>query len=156
MKTRTTTLFLVSAVAVLAVWVIWRSGEPRRNSIHVLERLQTSLNSSRADALIAEIVIPPALSQRTASEQAEFLRKALRDEVSPAGITALKREAIFGSLRVVFPEQAGRWSQQAGVNVDDCVAFKMEKSGIQAQVVIYRSGSDFRILRCINVSRLAS
>jgi hypothetical protein len=121
-----------------------------------LECLETSLNSYKADALVADVVIPPALSQRTISEQAEFIRKALRDEVSPAGIAELNKGAAFGPLREIFPAQADRWSQQAGVNVDDCVAFRLERSGVQAQVVIYRNGSDFRILRCVNVSRLAS
>ena len=155
-KTKTITLGLVSAVAVSAIWVIWEHGEPRRNSVRALERLETSLTSSKADALIADVVIPPALSQRTVSEQAEFLTKALRDEISPAGIAALRKEATFGPLREIFPGQADHWSQQSGIPVDDCLAFRMERHGIQAQVVIYRSGSDFRILRCVNVSRLAS
>ena len=145
MRTRTITLGLVSAATVLAVWVIWKHREPRRNSIHALECLETSLNSYKADALVADVVIPPALSQRTISEQAEFIRKALRDEVSPAGIAELNKGAAFGPLREIFPAQADRWSQQAGVNVDDCVAFRLERSGVQAQVVIYRNGSDFRI-----------
>ena len=74
--------------------------------------------------------------------------------MSPAGIVALKRAAVFGPLRDVFPDQAEQWAQQAGVKEEDCVAFKMEHGGVRAEVVLLAKDGSYRIIRCNNVKQM--
>lgn len=91
-KTRViaTLVCLLIAVAASLFWAAWKRDEPRRKSIHALEQLQSSLSTSSPESLATEVLLPPALAERTVSEQTEFIRKALQDEMSPAGIVALK------------------------------------------------------------------
>jgi len=158
MKVRgiTVGLSLLLLAAGVTVFVLWRRGEPRRSSIHTLERLQTSLGTGNPTVLLDTLLLPPALAQRTAPEQAEFINKTLRDEISPEGIVALKKGGRFGPLQEVFPAEGDRWAQQAGVKVEDCLAFRMERNSIQAEVVVHRSGTTYRIVRCNNVKQMAS
>ena len=105
----------MSTVALFDFCAVWSQDEPRRGSIHAVERFQVSLNTSESDTVTASVIVPPALSQRTMSEQSELVSKALRDETSPARISVfLKKGPQFGPLREVFPMQAERCSQQAG------------------------------------------
>jgi hypothetical protein len=101
------------------------------------------------------VFIPVAIQDRTPAEQQEFLDKALKDEISPAGVLALKRHAEFGDLKSLFPNEAAAWCRRAGVNADDCVAFKMERAGIRAEVVLVREGQTYRVVRCNNVKQMA-
>lgn len=69
------------------------------------------------------------------------------------------KKATFGTLRQLFPVQADRWAQQARVNPEDCIAFRMERDGIQAEVVMLKPSTTeivYRILRCNNVKQMAS
>jgi len=100
--------------------------------------------------------MPVAIRSQTPAEQQEFLTKTLADEISPAGVEALKRHAEYGPLKSVFPKEAPVWCSQAGVNVDDCVAFKMERAGIRAEVVMLHEGQTYRLVRCTNVKQMAS
>jgi len=158
MKVRGITIgvFLLLLAGVVVFWITWRRGEPRRTSIHTLERLQTSLSEANPNALLDTLLLPAALAQRTVPEQAEFINKTLRDEVSREGVVALKKAGQFGPLQEMFPVEATRWAKQAGVRVEDCVAFKMERNGIRAEVVVHRSGTAYRIVRCNNVKQMAS
>lgn len=152
--------WLIGGCIVLAViggvlWFCWKRGEPRRNALHSLAVLQDSLNSSTPGSLPDRIVLPPALKQLSSAEQSEFLFKTLRDEISPEGFAALQREARFGPLKEIFPTEADRWAQQAGVKVDDCVALKAERNGVRAEVVLFAADSSYRVIRCNNVKQLA-
>ncbi|MBI4327376.1 MAG: hypothetical protein HY674_19245 [Chloroflexi bacterium] len=110
--------------------------------------------------------MPSAISSRTVPEQIEFITKALRDEISPEGIEMLRKRGQFGPLKDLFPIEAGGWAKQAGVGVEDCVAFKMERNGLRAEVVLMKPSTlnsqpstaeaHFRILRCNNVKQMAS
>ena len=86
----------------------------------------------------------------------EFLRKALQGEISSEGIVALKKDGEFGPLSRVFPKEAAGWANQAGVKAEDCVAFKLERNGQRSEVVLWKQGITFLVLRCNNVGRLAS
>jgi hypothetical protein len=151
-------LMLATAIVcgVGLVYFLWRNDAPRRYSFKALDNFCIALNSGNADALLQTVVQPSAVQNRTAAEQAEFLVKALQDEISPEGLAALKREGQFGALKAVFPDEATKWSQQAGVNVDDCVAFKMERGGIRAEVVLLREGQTYRVVRCNNVKQMGA
>ncbi len=148
---------LLLAVLTFSVllWWNWKRDEPRRNSFRALNRLQASIGSLDQSALLDTVLLPPALGQRTSAEQTEFLVKTLRDEVSSAGVHALKKGAMFGSLSKVFPAEAAVWTQQAGVKVEDCVAFKMERDGLCAEVVLVAQNGHYRVVRCNNVKQMA-
>lgn len=150
-----TLVCLLLAIAAAVLWYSWKRNEPRRKSIHALEHLQSSLNSASSESLQKEVVLPAVLAQRTVPEQSEFIRKVLQDEISPEGIVALRKGAIFGSLREVFPDTAERWAQQAGVKAEDCMAFRMERNGIRAEVVVQSRNGSYRIIRCNNVKQMA-
>jgi hypothetical protein len=142
-------------VAVGLCWSKWKHDEPRRNSVQTLRTFCQTLASKNPGPLLQEIVLPQALASRTAAEQIQFLQKALRDEISPEGVAELKRRASFGPLKEVFPAEANRWATQAGVKPENCFAFKMERAGVKAEVVLVREGQNLRVLRCNNVRAMA-
>lgn len=135
--------------------IYWQRGESRRAALSCVLKLDSALSSASGELLLDQILIPTAIQSRTQAEQIEFLTKALADEISPAGVAALKQSAVFGSLKKMFPEESVGWASQAGVNADDCVAFKMERAGIRAEVVMLREGSSYRVIRCNNVKQMA-
>ena len=135
-------------------FLFWQRGEPRRVASHTLSKLSSALANPNGLELLETIVLPAAFRDRTHAEQQEFVAKALTDEISPEGVRALRR-AEFGALKSVFPKEAVIWCQQAAVNVDDCVAFKMERAGIRAEVVLVREGQTYRVVRCNNVKQMA-
>ena len=149
-------------VVVAAVWLRWKDGEPRRLAIQTLSQLDTALRTGNSPDLLKLICTPAAIQGRTAPEQAEFLTKALADEISPEGLAVLQREGSFGPLTNLFPVEAAQWAKQAGVKPEDCVAFKLERNGLRAEVVLARPSTlnsqpstGFRVLRCNNVKQLA-
>ena len=145
-----------------AVWLYWEKGEPRRVALTALASFSGSLRENDSSALLQTVVLPAAIQGRTTAEQFEFLQKALRDEISPEGLAALRRDGTFGSLTNIFPTEAARWSTSAGVKLDDCVAFKMERNGIRAEVVLVKESKPespnpaFRVVRCNNVKQMAA
>lgn len=142
--------------AVVAFFMVWQHGQPRREAVTEVSHLAKCLTSPNGSDLLDTILMPVAIQSRTPAEQTEFLVKALSDEISPEGVIALKQHAEFGPLKSIFPNEASIWSSQAGVNADDCVAFKMERGGIRAEVVMLRDGQTYRIIRCNNVKQMAS
>ena len=160
----------VGAIAVIAlaigflIWK-WKQDEPRRISIEAIQRLDTALRSADSTSLLEAIVLPAALQSRTSAEQVEFVRKALVDELSPEGLAVLRKKGRFGPLKELFPQEAQAWATQAGMEPEDCVAFKLERNGQRCEVVLAkpstlntppsaREGS-YRIVRCNNVKQLA-
>ncbi len=138
-----------------AGWFWWKKGEPRRTSIQVLQSFHKVLMAGQGNELLNSLVLPRALQGRTSEEQVEFLTKVLRDEISADGIAALKREGVFGPFPDVFPAEAATWANQAGVAPGSCLAFRMEKNGLRAEVVLLSSQSGYRIIRCNNVKQMA-
>jgi hypothetical protein len=150
-----TLVVLLLVVGSSFLWVFWKQGQSRRDSIKTLNAFSQSLNSRDPAALLDKIVLPQAIKGQTVAEQTDFLVKALHDEISPEGILALKHHAEFGSLKTIFPNEAADWCSQAGVNADDCVAFKMERAGIQAEIVLVHEGQNYRVVRCKDVKQMA-
>ena len=147
-------VFLLLTILGLA-WLIWKNGEPRRQALHTLGHLDTALRTGNSTDLLGAISTPAAIQGRTTAEQAQFLSKALVDEISPEGLATLQRAGTFGPLADLFPAEAKNWAELAGVKVEDCVAFKMERSGIRAEVVLVRDGEIYRVVRCNNVKQMA-
>jgi hypothetical protein len=143
------------ALAVGAAVLLWQNGQPRREALQEVFKLADNLANNHGAELLDTILIPVAIQSRTPSEQEQFLAKTLADEISPAGVAALKRHAEFGPLKSIFPNEAPVWCSQAGVNAEDCVAFKMERAGIQAEIVLVHEGKNYRVVRCKDVKQMA-
>lgn len=146
---------VVSLLVIVAFYFSWQHGQPRREAGTAVSHLAVCLASLNGSDLLDTVLMPVAVQSRTPAEQTEFLVKALGGEISPEGVTALKQHAEFGPLKSIFPNEASIWSSQAGANAEDCVAFKMERNGIRAEVVLVREGKSFRIVRCNNVKQMA-
>jgi len=144
-----------TGLAVGTAILLWQHGQPRREALQEVSKLADNLANNHGAELLDTILIPVAIQSRTQSEQEQFLAKALADEISPAGVEALKRHADFGPLKSIFPDEAPVWCSQAGVNADDCVAFKMERAGIRAEIVLVREGQNYRVVRCKDVKQMA-
>ena len=54
-----------------------------------------------------------------------------------------------------FPGEGGKWAEAFGVDPSDCVAFRAEKNGLRAELVLVKTNGFTRILRCNNVKQLA-
>lgn len=160
MKTRMVCLrsLLLGAFVLAAGVVWWRIGMTRsaaKNQARgVLEQINQALGLSNGKELLKSICVPLAVRGRTEMEQMEFVRKALADEVSAEGVQALARDGVFGPLGTVFSNEAARWAGQVGVSVSECVAFRMEKNGVVAEVAIATNGMP-RVIRCNNVKQMA-
>lgn len=156
-------LIVATGLAVGAVVLLWQQGQPRREAVQAVARFADALASHKGAELLDAILIPAAVQSRTPAEQQEFITKALADEISPAGVAALKRHAEFGPLKSVFPQEAAAWCSQVGADANDCVAFKMERAGLRAEVVLVSNLSPatdhpspaYRIIRCNNVKQMA-
>lgn len=148
-------LIVATGLAAGAAVLLWQHGQPRREAVLAVSKLADNLANNQGAELLDTIVIPVAIQSRTPFEKEQFLAKALADEISPAGVAALKRHAEFGPLKSIFPNEAPVWCSQAGVNVDDCVAFKMERAGIQAEIVLVHEGQNYRVVWCKDVKQMA-
>jgi len=147
---------VVAAVLVVTSGIVyWQYGQPRRTASQTLCKLASVLTNPNGSDLLDAILMPVAVRDRTPAEQQEFIAKALRDEISPEGVLALKHHAEFGPAKSVFPVEIANWCKQSGVNADDCVAFKMERAGIRAEVVLVREGKTYRVVRGNNVKQMA-
>lgn len=142
------------ALITCVFWFKWKRDEPRRHALASLNDLRASLEAN-SSSILENVLLPQAVVGRTQSEQIQFLSKAMRDEISADGISALAHRAAFGPLSTIFPEEATRWAHQAGVTATNCLAFRMERNGVRAEVVIYREGTNYRVLRCNNVKQMA-
>lgn len=142
------------AVLVFVAYFTHRQGRPRREAISALEHLQQSIVGNSPGQLLHRLILPTALRDRTTTEQADFLRKALADEISIEGIETLAREGRFGPLKEIFPDEAEAWAAGGGVPTTDCVAFRLDRVGFRAEVVLVKFGQGYRILRCNDVKAL--
>jgi hypothetical protein len=150
-------LFIILLIALfLMSWFYFRGADnPRQQAVTTLQHLNIALEDPNASRDLLNIVaLPSGIKDRTREEQNEFLRKALQDEVSTDGIKALKNNGTYGPLTTVFPAEAQTWASQAGVDKLSCVAFRMVKNGVTAEVVIATNGAP-KVVRCNNVKQMA-
>ncbi len=130
----------------------WRQIEhPERDAIEAVYSVLDALENNSGLDILDLVLMPPAYASRTGVEQCDFIRKALRDEVSEAGLQILARDGEYGSLSEIFPDEAQRWSKLFGVDPVDCVAFRADREKLRTEVVLLKTGDSFRLLRCNNV-----
>ena len=148
-------VLVATVLTVGAVVLLWRRDLPRREALQCVSKLASNLTNHRGPDLLDAIVMPASIRSQTPEEQLEFITKALADEISPAGVEALKQHAEFGSAKSIFPEDYAAWCQQADVDANNCVAFKMERAGLRAEILLVQEGQTYRIIRCNNVKQMA-
>lgn len=149
-------LLAIVLLGAAAYW--WMHDAPRRQALASLSRLDAALHAGSRTELLDLLILPATVRGRSAAEQSEFLAKALNDEVSAEGLAVLRKEGAYGRLKEVFPAEAEAWATQANVNAADCVAFKLERHGLRAEVVVLKPSSPdalYRIVRVNNVKQLA-
>ena len=144
-------------VLAIGVWAVvgYRQGAPRRDSLVAVAALNQALAATNHAGLLDHIHLPVAAAGRSPAEQQQWLVAALQDELSAEGLAELRRHAQFGPLATVFPAEAQPWAEAARVRVEDCVAFRMERDGVRAEVVLHQTPEGFRIVRCNNVRQMA-
>jgi hypothetical protein len=148
-------IFIIAAGLVAGVlFLLWQHGQNRREAVQVVSKFADDLANHRETDLLKIVLSPAAIRNQTLEEQQEFLAKALTDEISLTGVEALKQHAEFGPARSVFPDEYSAWCQQAGVDAANCFAFKMERNGLRAEVILVKEGSAYRIIRCNNVKQM--
>ena len=147
----------VFVMLVIGVWAVvgYRQGAPRRDSLVAVAALNQALAAPDHAGLLEQIHLPVAAAGRSPAEQQQWLVAALQDELSAEGLAELRRHAQFGPLAAVFPAEAQPWAEAARVRVEDCVAFRMERDGLRAEVVLHQTPEGFRIVRCNNVRQMA-
>ena len=101
------------------------------------------------------VAMPAVYRQRTIQEQDDFIRKALKDEISEDGLRTLVEIGDYGQLREMFPAQAEAWTKPHGINPGECVAFRASRGNLHVELVLHVTQSGYRIVRCNNVRQLA-
>jgi hypothetical protein len=145
---------VATVLAVISGILFWQHGQPRRVALQEISKLADNLANQHGSELLEIVVMPAAIRSQTPAEKQEFLTKALADEISPEGVLALKNHAQFGLAKLIFPDEYANWCQQAGVDAGDCVAFKMERGGVRAEVLLVHDGQIYRVVRCNNVKQM--
>ena len=150
-------VFVLVGIAVfgIVISVYYKSTEPQRNAINLALDVCVQLNSASDGDLLKKVALPPAYKNRTDVEKLEFMRKALRNEISKEGLKRLRRKGEFGPLLEIFPENGKEWAAKAGVSPESCVAYRLEKGEFDAQLVICTSMVPNRIVRVNNIRQLA-
>jgi hypothetical protein len=149
----------VALALVLGAWLAfqWWSQEhsPRARSAKAALALSRAVSSGDQAGVRGLVKIPEFLSGKTHSEQSQLLTELLSSEISAEGLAALRKDGQFGALREMFPTEADAWAKAFGVTADQCVAFKMKRGGLEAELVLLREGDRFLVLRCNNVRQMA-
>ena len=158
---RPAVLWFIALTVVSVLGLAWlaldrhRRDAPRRSALGTLGALQTALTASDPASVLKDIQAPAAVTVKSPAEQGRWITEVLRDEVSAEGLAALARQGRFGPVAELFPDEARRWADGAGVRVEECVAFRMERDGLRAEVVLHQSPAGLRVIRCNNVKQMA-
>jgi hypothetical protein len=134
----------------------YRRNEPRRNAIAVVSDLERALTSSDVLKSLPLLQLPPAALAKTPEELTQWLNDVMSDEISSAGLEELRRYARFGSLVELFPDEGRRWAESVHVSPEKCIAFRLERNGLRAEIVLYETRPGLRVIRCNNVRQMAS
>lgn len=150
------TISAAAALIAFAAIYFQHAWAPRRRALQSLQRLQTAVFSNDGGAILSAVRLPEHISRLKAPEQAEWAETLLRAELSPRGLIEMQKHARFGRLLDLFPDEGSRWATAAGAPADRCLAFRMERAGIRAEVVLEPTSADYRIIRCNNVAAMAA
>jgi hypothetical protein len=83
----------------------------------MLGQLDSAFRTGNSLDLPKAACMDAVIQDRTTPEQAEFLAKALTNEIFPDGLTVLQREGSLGTLTSIFPAEVEKWTESAGVNL---------------------------------------
>ncbi len=147
---------LVASVVALVMWRQSKATSAGRPALAHARQLARVLETPTRDSRLRDMVVVPGVCRnRTSQEQEDFLRKALKDEVSEDGLDVLASTGVFGPLREVFPEEAHEWTGPHGLDPAECVAFRATKGALRAELVLHVAEDDYRVVRCNNIRQLA-
>ena len=133
----------------------YRHDAPRRQALGAIREMRAALDSLDPATALKGAQLPAPIAEKPVAEQARWLREMLADEISADGLAALARGARFGPLLDLFPEDGPRWAATVKVPPGECVAFRMEREGIRAEVVLHQAPAGHRVIRCNNVKQMA-
>lgn len=162
MKSKTTIVLIAFAVATACVTLFlarqrWQAKAPRRAAAEYAHGFVQRLSAAdgTGGGLHNMVALPAVYDQRTTQEQDDFIRRALKDEISEDGLRVLVEIGEFGPLREMFPAEAEAWTKPHGINPGECVAFRASKDSLPAELVLHVTQSGYRIVRCNNIRQLA-
>lgn len=119
--------------------------------------LAQALTSGNSQVIGQCLVSPPHLAEANPAERQRLVLDLLESEISPEGLVVLLEEGQFGKLRDVFPSQADAWTRPYAVSPEDCVAFRLQRDLLTAELVLLRlADGSFRVLRCNDIRQLAN
>ena len=150
-KIFTTMLLLILVIASILLILRWDKTKPRRDAVRFVHGVYEQLFTANDADVLNKIVLPSSYNTRTDTEKIDFLRKALRDEISEEGLRRIAKEGEFGALLDIFPETGNEWASKAGVGAGDCVAFRLERNGIRSELVVYVGTTPNRMVRANNI-----
>lgn len=148
-------IFALTVLIAVGASIFLRSKSPRAKAYDAALRLARAFDDNRSTDLGGLVRLPDFIAKKTAPEQSQLVSGILADEISSAGLAELRSRGEFGPLRELFPTEAAPWAAAFSVNPDNCVAFKMQRNGIRAELVLLQTDQQFVVLRCNNVKQMA-
>jgi hypothetical protein len=153
---RKLTLVLLLIAGSIVSWLRWSSGAERKAALIPGISLCSAISDNDHASLRGLIPAPEFLKERSPVERDELLMELIGNEISPEGLAVLARDGDFGPLKEIFPGQADSWAGAFGANADDCVAFRLQRNGTTAELVLHRlPDATYRVLRCNDIRQLA-
>jgi hypothetical protein len=147
------TLAVLGLAAGLAWWAL--HAKKRERPAMAARDFARSVADRDGARLLAAATLPSSMTHLSQDEQQSRLLELLSSEISPEGVEALAAEGQFGPLADIFPDDAAAWTAPCGVSPAECVAFRMERDGLRAELVLHKSGDSYKIIRCNNVRQMA-
>jgi hypothetical protein len=145
-------------LALLGAGIKWLSQKRIRDDIcHTMNRLNSAVDTADRKVLAELISSPAYLLEKAPEERGLLMMDLLKDEISKEGIEILMREGKYGALQEIFPNEATPWAKSFDVNPEDCVAFRLNRNDLTAELVLHRqTDGSFRVLRCNDIRQLAN
>ena len=124
-------------------------GQPTQEQLaKQLTELATALEGGDMDKAADHMMVPPG---RSIDEMKPMLPKLLeKKEISSAGVKILLEKGKFGKLADVFPDNAGKRAERAGVKLEECYGLRLDP----AEVMAHWDGSKFKLFRLDDVGKL--
>jgi hypothetical protein len=102
------------------------------------------------------MVAPPVFADHSQVEKGLLTLELLNNEVSAEGLDILANEGEFGPLNTLFPDQASAWLQPYGLSSDACVAFRLKRGQLTAELVLHRQpNGSYKVIRANDIRQLA-
>jgi len=155
---------IVAFAIILAMGVIYFVFKPcnlpkinrvRKDADKILYNLSHQIAESDQEMILKSVLVPKSMESRTPQEQGNLLIRNLKGEVSYEGIQLLLAKGKFGPLIEIFPQKGPKWARTAGVDSEQCVAYRLDKDNATAEVVFVKENDQYKIVRCNDVKRVA-